>query len=71
MKEVIKNEIIKLLDAGIIYLIATNKWVSPTQVVPKKSRVIVVMNEKNDSLPTKLVTRWCMCIDYKKNEHSH
>jgi len=66
VKEVVKNEILKLLDAGIIYPIANNKWVSPTQVVPKKSRVIVVMNEKNDSLPTKLVTTWRICIDYKK-----
>ena len=37
MKEVVRNEVIKLLDNGIIYSISDSKWVSPTQVVPKKS----------------------------------
>jgi hypothetical protein len=30
MKEVVKNEVIKLLDNGIIYPIYDSKWVSPT-----------------------------------------
>ena len=30
MKEVIKTEVLKLLDARIIYPISDNKWVSPT-----------------------------------------
>jgi hypothetical protein len=47
MKEVVRNEVIKLLDNGIIYPIFDSKWVSPTQVVPKKSEVIVITNEKN------------------------
>ena len=46
MKEVVKNEVLKLLDVGIIYPISDSKWVSPTQVVPKKSGIIVVKNEK-------------------------
>ena len=36
MKEVVKKEVLKLLDVGVIYPIADSKWVSPTQVVPKK-----------------------------------
>ncbi|GJR80658.1 reverse transcriptase domain-containing protein [Tanacetum coccineum] len=36
MKEVVKKEVIKLLDAGIIYPISDSPWVSPIQVVPKK-----------------------------------
>ena len=52
MKEVVKNEVLKLLDAGIIYPIADSKWVSPTQVVPKKSGVTVVENEKGALVPT-------------------
>ena len=36
-KEVVMKEVIKLLDTGIIYPISNSKWVSPTQVVPKKS----------------------------------
>ena len=42
------NEVIKLLDNGIIYSISDSKWVSPTQVVPKKSGVTVITNEKNE-----------------------
>ncbi|KAL5573532.1 hypothetical protein UlMin_023129 [Ulmus minor] len=36
MKEVVKKEIIKWLDAGIIYPISDSSWVSPVQCVPKK-----------------------------------
>uniref|UniRef100_A0A2N9IZ94 Integrase catalytic domain-containing protein n=1 Tax=Fagus sylvatica TaxID=28930 RepID=A0A2N9IZ94_FAGSY len=66
MKEVVKSEVLKLLDAGIIYPIMDSKWVSPTQVVPKKSGVTVVENELGELVPTKLVTGWRMCIDYRK-----
>jgi hypothetical protein len=65
-KEVVKNEVIKLLDNGIIYPISDSKWVSPTQVVPKKSGVTVITNEKNELIPTKTITGWRMCIDYRK-----
>ncbi|KAL6312926.1 hypothetical protein AAG906_030891 [Vitis piasezkii] len=37
MQEVVRNEVLKLLQAGIIYSISDSTWVSPTQVVPKKS----------------------------------
>ncbi|CAN6547181.1 unnamed protein product [Malus baccata var. baccata] len=33
MMEVVKKEVIKLLDVGIIYPISNSKWVSPVQVV--------------------------------------
>jgi hypothetical protein len=36
MKVAVMKEVVKLLDAGIIYPILDSKWVSPTQVVPKK-----------------------------------
>ena len=36
MKEVMKAEVIKLLDVGMIYPISNSPWVSPVQVVPKK-----------------------------------
>jgi hypothetical protein len=66
MREVVKTEVLKLFDAGIIYPISDSKWVSPTQVVPKKSGVTVVKNEHGELVPTKLVTGWRMCIDYRK-----
>ena len=42
MKEVVRAEILKLLNAGIIYAISDSSWVSPMQVVPKKGGMTVV-----------------------------
>lgn len=56
----------KLLDAGIIYPISESKWVSPIQVVPKKGRMTVIKNNNNEMIPTKTVTGWRMCIDYRR-----
>ena len=66
MKEVVKKEVVKLLDAGIIYPISDSKWVSPTQVVPKKSGITVVENENGELVPTRTTTGWRVCIDYRK-----
>ncbi|XP_073133505.1 uncharacterized protein [Henckelia pumila] len=49
MMDVVKEEILKPLEVGVIYLISDNKWVSPVQVVPKK-RIITVVKNKNDEL---------------------
>ena len=65
-KEVVKKEVLKLLDVGVIYPIADRKWVSPTQVVPKKSGVNVVANEHNELIPTRVTIGWRVCIDYRK-----
>nr|GEX84253.1 reverse transcriptase domain-containing protein [Tanacetum cinerariifolium] len=54
--EVIKKEVIKLLDAGMIYLIFDSPWVSPIHCVPKKGGITVVENENNELIPTRLVT---------------
>ncbi|GJU18999.1 DNA-directed DNA polymerase [Tanacetum coccineum] len=64
--EVIKKEVIKLLDAGLIYLISDSPWVSPVHCVPKKGGMTVVENEDNELIPTRLVTGWRVCIDYRK-----
>ncbi len=66
MKEVVKKEVVKLLDAGIIYPISDSNWVSPTQVVPKKSGITVVENTEGELLPTRTTTSWRVCIDYRK-----
>ncbi|XP_057808456.1 uncharacterized protein LOC131022932 [Salvia miltiorrhiza] len=42
------------------------KWVSLIHMVPKKSGLQVVENEKNELVPMRLVTGWRMCIDYRK-----
>ncbi|KAI5337429.1 hypothetical protein L3X38_016700 [Prunus dulcis] len=41
MKEVVRTEVMKLLDAGMIYPISDSKWVSPTQVVPKRTGIVL------------------------------
>jgi hypothetical protein len=64
--EVIKQEVIKLLDAGLIYPISDSLWVSPVHCVPKKGGITVVKNDDNELIPTRLVTGWRVCIDYRK-----
>ncbi|CAN6712804.1 unnamed protein product [Malus baccata var. baccata] len=66
MKEVVRNEVMKLLDVGMIYPISNSKWISPTQVVPKHSGITVVKNDNNEFVPTHLTTGWRMCVDYRK-----
>ena len=66
MKEVVRKEVLKWLNAGFIYAISDNPWVSPVHVVPKKGGFIVIRNEKNELIPTRTVTGWRVCIDYKK-----
>ena len=47
MKEEVRKEVLKLLEAGLIYPISDSAWISPVQVVPKKGGMIVIWNEKN------------------------
>ncbi|GKE68263.1 reverse transcriptase domain-containing protein [Tanacetum coccineum] len=64
--DVIKKEVEKLLDAGLIYPISDSPWVSPVHCVPKKGGFTVVENDDNELIPTRLVTGWHVCIDYQK-----
>nr|GFC47012.1 reverse transcriptase domain-containing protein [Tanacetum cinerariifolium] len=64
--DVIKKEVLKLLDAGLIYPISDSPWVSPVHYVPKKGGFTVVENEENESILTRLVMGWRVCIDYHK-----
>nr|GFA67717.1 reverse transcriptase domain-containing protein [Tanacetum cinerariifolium] len=62
----IKKEVEKLLDAGLIYPISDSPWVSHVHYVPKKEGMTVITNDENELVPTRLVTRWRVCIDYRK-----
>ena len=66
LQEVVHIEVLKLLQAGIIYPISDRTWVSPTHVVLKKSGVTTVKNEKGEELSTRLTTGWRVCIDYRR-----
>nr|GEW98889.1 reverse transcriptase domain-containing protein [Tanacetum cinerariifolium] len=64
--DVIKNEVLKLLDARLIYPISDSPWVSPIHCVPKKGSFTVVENEENKLILPRLVMGWRACIDYHK-----
>ena len=66
MQEVVRAEVLKLLQAGIIYPISDSTWVSPTQVVPKKLGITMVHNEKGEEITTCLTIGWRVCIDYHR-----
>ncbi|GJY83053.1 reverse transcriptase domain-containing protein [Tanacetum coccineum] len=63
--DVIKKEVEKLLNAGLIYPISDSPWVSPVHCVPKKGGMTVVTNDENELVPIRLVTGWRVCIDYR------
>jgi hypothetical protein len=66
MQEVVRGEVIKLLDVGIIYPISDSKRVSPIHVLPKKVGVTVVQNKDGELVPTRILLGWRVCIDYRK-----
>ncbi len=66
MMELVKKEVIKLLDAGIIYAISDSPWVSPVQVVPKKTGITVVEGEDRIKRLTRVQNGWRVCIDYRR-----
>ena len=66
MKDVIRKEVLKWLNAGFIYTISNSSWVSPVHVVPKKGGFTTIRKEENDLIPKITVTGWMVCIDYKK-----
>ncbi|GKD54137.1 hypothetical protein Tco_1287524 [Tanacetum coccineum] len=56
MQEVVKKEIVKLLDTGFIYPIADSPWVRPIHCVLKKGGITVVTNKNDELVPTRTVT---------------
>ncbi|GJV01013.1 reverse transcriptase domain-containing protein [Tanacetum coccineum] len=66
MQEVVKKEIVKLLDNGIIYPIADSHWISPIHCVSKKGGITIVTNRNDELVPTRTVTGWRVYIAYRK-----
>jgi len=62
----VRAEALKLFYACIIYSISNSAWVSAVHVVPKKSGITIVQNQKNELVLTRVQTGWCVCIDYHK-----
>ena len=66
MKEVVQKEVLKWMNTGFIYAILDSPWVSLAHVVPKNGGMTVIRNEKNELIPTRTMTGWRVCIDYRK-----
>ncbi|XP_070014032.1 uncharacterized protein [Nicotiana sylvestris] len=66
MQEVVKKEVIKWLDAGVVYPNSDSSWTSPVQCIPKKGGMTVVTNANNELIPTRTVMGWRVCMDYRK-----
>ncbi|GJT69132.1 reverse transcriptase domain-containing protein [Tanacetum coccineum] len=64
VQDVVKDEIVRLLDSGLIYPISDSPWVSPIHVVPKKGGMNVVLNDDNELIPSRIVTGWRVCIEF-------
>ncbi|GKB80868.1 reverse transcriptase domain-containing protein [Tanacetum coccineum] len=60
VQDVVKNEIVKLLDSSLIYPILDSSWVSPIHVIPKKRGMTVVLNDNNELIPSRMVTGWML-----------
>ena len=66
MKDIVRKEVLKWLNARFIYAISDSPWVILVHVVPKKGAFTVIRNERNELIPTRTVTGWRVCIDYRK-----
>lgn len=66
MKKVVIKEVLKLLEASMIYLIFDSILVSLVHVVPKKGGIIVISDDKNQWSSTRTIIEWRMCINYMK-----
>nr|GEX12895.1 reverse transcriptase domain-containing protein [Tanacetum cinerariifolium] len=67
--DIIKQEVIKLLEAGLIYPISDSPWVSPVHCVSNKGGFTVVKNKDNELIPTRLVTGWRMLERLARNQY--
>ena len=66
MMDVVKKEILKLLEVGVIYPISDSNQVSPVQVVPKKTGITVMKNQNDELVPTCIQNGRRVCINYRK-----
>ena len=66
MMKIVKKEILKCLDNGIIYAIYDSSWVSPVHVVPKKLGITIVTNENDEQVLTRVQSGWRMYVDFRK-----
>ncbi|GJR78921.1 reverse transcriptase domain-containing protein [Tanacetum coccineum] len=61
-----KHKIQLLDDKKPVVQKQRSPWVSLIHCVPKKGGITVVTNENNELVPTRTVTGWRVCINYRK-----
>jgi len=61
IQEVVRKKVPKWLDYRIIYPMSDSEWVNPVQVIPKKTGITVIWNDKNKLVPTRAQSRWA-CV---------
>ncbi|GJW43212.1 hypothetical protein Tco_0072011 [Tanacetum coccineum] len=61
-----KHKIQLLDDKKPVVQKQRSPWVSPIHCVPKKGGITVVTNENDELVPTRTITGWQICIDYRK-----
>jgi len=66
MMEVVKTEILKLLNVRVIYPITESKWVASIHVVPKTTGITLIKNKNDELIPTRISSGWRMYVDYRK-----
>ena len=66
ISDVVKKEVTKLLQPGIIYSISDSQWVNLIHVVPKKIGLTVVKNEREELIPIGVQNSWRVCIDCRR-----
>ncbi|KAG8501049.1 hypothetical protein CXB51_003148 [Gossypium anomalum] len=57
--------VLKQFKKATGWTIADIRGISPS-CVPKKGGITVIENENNELIPTRIVTGWRICIDYRK-----
>nr|GEX96814.1 DNA-directed DNA polymerase [Tanacetum cinerariifolium] len=65
VQDLVKHEIVKLLDFGLIYPISDSSWVSLIHDVAKKGGMSVVLNDNNELIPSRIVIGWRILIALK------
>ena len=66
MKDVVRKEVIRLLEGGIIYPISDSKWVNPVHSIPKHGGITIIQNDKYEVLPSRTITEHKMYVDFRK-----
>lgn len=66
LKKVVRKEVPKLLEPGMIYPISDSYWISHVHVVLKKCGMTIIRNEKNGLILTHTIVGWRICIDFRR-----